>query len=425
MNSLVISVLGDVDAGSALALLGRVSLGFGLGLLGVLLLRRPLRAWLGAQGQYSLWALPPLMALALAAAPGLAAQASGAEALQLPAVVMVLQAWSEPARGLWQAIAHAWLAASHPVAAPALLLAWAVGVLGLGLWAGVQHRVYRRRLRPGPGLWWAPAGSSPALLGCWRPRLVLPQDFVQRFSAEERELVLAHEQGHAARHDNALRALAWALAALQWFNPLVWLALPRLRQDQELACDAQVLARRPEAWPVYAQALLKAQGLSSAVPPLATAWQSTHPLIERIAMLKKMNRLSLASSTSSPASHLRRHGGLALALSLAVASLGVSAALSTGGQTEAPPDTAAKPESAKTYCHKMARPEVPELNIRGEFILTARFSIDASNQVKVLSLQGDERLQPAVRRAIEAYQCSTGKNKKLVEAMQEFRFRFD
>lgn len=413
MNGFVISVLGAVNAASALALLGRVSLGFSLGLVLVLLLRRPLRAWLGAQGQYSLWALPPLMALAVAAAPGVAAQATGAEALQMPAVVMVLQAWSAPARGAWQAV-QAWLADSQPLAVHLLLLGWALGVLGLGLWAGAQHRVYRRRLRPGPGLWWAPAGSSPALLGCWRPRLVLPQDFAQRFSAEERSLVLAHEQGHAARHDNALRALAWGLAALQWFNPLVWLALPRLRQDQELACDAQVLARRPEAWPVYAQALLKAQGLSSAVPPLATAWQSTHPLIERIAMLKKMNSLSLAHSSS----RLRRHGGLALALSLAVASLGVSAALSSGAQP------AAKPESANTYCRVQPRPEIPAMDIRGEFLLTARFRITAPGKVEVIKLAGDDRLQPAIRRAIESYQCSTGK-RTVVEAEQEFRFRFD
>ncbi|MCV2362821.1 M56 family metallopeptidase [Paucibacter sp. DJ1R-11] len=420
MNGFAISALSDIDAASALALLGRVSLGFSLGLVWVLLLRRPLRAWLGAQGQYSLWALPPLMALAVAAAPGLAAQASGTEALQLPAVMVLLQAWSAPARGAWQLV-QAWLAGIQPLAVQLLLLGWALGVLGLGLWAGAQHRVYRRRLRPGPGLWWAPAGSSPALLGCWRPRLVLPSDFAQRFSAEERSLVLAHEQGHAARHDNALRALAWGLAALQWFNPLVWLALPRLRQDQELACDAQVLARRPEAWPVYAQALLKAQGLPSAVPPLATAWQSTHPLIERIAMLKKMNSLSVARSSS----RLRRHGGLLLALSLAAASLGVSAALSTGGQTEAQPAAAAKAERASTYCRVMPRPEIPELDIHGEFTLSARFRIDASNKVEVLSLQGDERLQSAVRRAIESYQCSMGKNKKVVEAMQEFRFRFD
>ena len=418
MNGLLISVLSDTDAAWALALLGRVSLGFSLGLVWVLLLRRRLRAWLGAQGQYSLWALPPLMALAVAAAPGVAAQATGTEALQLPAVVMVLQAWSAPARGAWQLV-QAWLAGIQPLAVQ-LLLGWALGVLGLGFWAGAQHRVYRRRLRPGPGLWWAPAGSSPALLGCWRPRLVLPSDFAQRFSAEERSLVLAHEQGHAARHDNALRALALGLAALQWFNPLVWLALPRLRQDQELACDAQVLARRPEAWPVYAQALLKAQGLSSAVPPLATAWQSTHPLIERIAMLKKMNSLSVARSSS----RLHRHGGLALALSLAVASLGVSAALSSGSQAEGKPAAAAKAESAKTYCRVMPRPELPALDIRGEFHLTARFRITAPSKVEVIKLEGDERLQPAIRRAIESYQCSTGK-RTVVEAEQEFRFRLD
>jgi len=405
------SAFGHEQLALALLQLGRLSLGFGLGLALVLLLRRPLRRRLGPQAQYTLWTLPPLMLMAVAAAPWLAQQSEQTEVLRLS--TMVVQGWAEPVRaGL-----HAVLEPLQQAALPLLGL-WLLGALGLVGWAAAQHRAYRRQLRRGPGIWWAPAGSSPALLGCWRPSLVLPLDFAQRFSAAERGLVLAHERGHASRHDNAVRLLAWVFAALQWFNPLVWLALPRLRQDQELACDAQVLAGSPGAWPEYAQALLKAQGLSLAVPPIATAWQSTHPLIERISMLQKQTQNPLPTS-----SRLRRHGGLVLALSLALASWGAVAALSP----QVKPEAAARPvqaERAGAYCSVMPLPQIPALEVKGILVLTARFRVVTKGQVEILQIEGDERLRPSVRQAIESYQCSSG-NKAAVEVAQEFRFRLE
>jgi len=131
-----------------------------------------------------------------------------------------------------------------------------------------------------------PAGSSPALVGLLNPRVALPVDFEQRFKPEERELILAHAAVHRQRFDNLWNLLTALLHALHWWNPLAWWAARRLQADQELACDAAVLVSRPTCGPAYSRALLAAHGLEPSVAPVASRWASTHPIVERIAMLK-------------------------------------------------------------------------------------------------------------------------------------------
>jgi TonB family protein len=128
-------------------------------------------------------------------------------------------------------------------------------------------------------------GHGPAVAGFLRPRIVLPTDFLQRYNADEQALVLAHERFHLQRGDIHAQALATALRCLFWFNPLVHFAAQRFRFDQELACDADVLANFPNLRRTYADAMLKTQ-LADFGLPVGCHWQTSHPLKERIAMLK-------------------------------------------------------------------------------------------------------------------------------------------
>ncbi len=193
---------------------------------------------------------------------------------------------------------------------------------GAAVVAGAQVRRQWRLARLGSCL---PAGSSPALVGLLRPRLALPADFEQRFPPAQRELILVHEQVHRERLDNLWNLLACILAAANWWNPLAWWAARRFRADQELACDAAVLALRPEARADYTQALLAAHDLHSLGAPLASRWGTTHPLVERIAMLHRPH----------PSSRRR-------AVALGLALLGV-AGLAYAAQTAPAPPAAAAP----------------------------------------------------------------------------------
>lgn len=139
--------------------------------------------------------------------------------------------------------------------------------------------VNTRRLAADPSV-------GPALIGVLRPKLVLPDDFTTRFDADERALILAHEDVHRVSGHTLVNALVEVVRCGNWFNPLVHLAANRLRTDQELACDAAVIAARPAARRTYASALLKAQ-ISAAFLPLGCTWtsRSGKRLAERIELL--------------------------------------------------------------------------------------------------------------------------------------------
>jgi beta-lactamase regulating signal transducer with metallopeptidase domain len=251
---------------------------FSTGVLLLALLRPLLLRALGAGATYLAWLLVPLlMASPLLPAPATPLLSATAAPVRLVALVD-------------QALPVAQTAQAAPgFAAETWLLVWAAGALLVAAGQLLLQRRYLARLhRDAAGRWLAPAGASPALVGLWPQRLVLPRDFEQRFDAPARRLVLAHEAVHARRHDNAWNLLGAALLCLQWFNPLAWWAWGRLRGDQELACDAAVLAAEagPAPLAAYAQAMLAAHpaGLH---PALASGWAARHPLVERVHMLSR------------------------------------------------------------------------------------------------------------------------------------------
>jgi beta-lactamase regulating signal transducer with metallopeptidase domain len=173
-----------------------------------------------------------------------------------------------------------------------LLLAWLGGALACaGLLAWRQYR-FQRALGPlhalGGRLFRAAAATVglPAAIGLLRPRIVVPADFAVRYSPAERHLVLAHERAHLQRGDLWAHALAALLLCLHWFNPLMHAAMRRFRRDQELACDALVIARLRCTPHAYGAALLKAASIVPEYLPVACHWTCPHPLKERLAMLK-------------------------------------------------------------------------------------------------------------------------------------------
>jgi TonB family protein len=242
-----------------------------------LLLRRPLRRGFGAGAAYALWALVPAAMLAVllpAASAPLPLSLPVQAAIQAPATVAAPEAVS---------IAPAALA----------LIVWSLGaVLAMLALAWQQRRFVRAlgELRPrADGLRQADAVAGlPAAIGLLRPIIVVPSDFEQRYSDEQQALMRTHEREHIARGDLALNAIVALLRCVYWFNPLLHYAVRHYRHDQELSCDQRVIRRHPQARRAYGEAMLKTL-LASRPAPLGCHWGYSHPLKERIEMLKHAN----------------------------------------------------------------------------------------------------------------------------------------
>lgn len=254
-----------------------------LSILATLAIRRAVRLVFGAAAGYSTWLLVPVSMLAVVL-PNPSNSVS--------AIGIFLRI--DPVFALRSALDRSLGSSFH--AAPSVdWTLWAIGiwVVGTALFvlylAGLQ-RAFVNGLGPLSGsrcvLRAQRSGGCPALLGVFRPKVILPLDFESRYTRLERLLVFSHERTHLRRGDAVWNALVALVRCLLWFNPLVHVASTRLREDQELSCDAAVVADHPGSRRTYATAMLKTQ-LAGAALPVGCHWHSTHHLKERLEMLKK------------------------------------------------------------------------------------------------------------------------------------------
>ncbi|HWF84226.1 MAG TPA: M56 family metallopeptidase [Vicinamibacterales bacterium] len=99
--------------------------------------------------------------------------------------------------------------------------------------------------------------EHPTLLVTWglvRPKVILPAPARDWPDARVR-VVLCHELAHIRRRDWLVQLVAELLRSAYWFNPLLWMACRRVRQESEHACDDAVLRLGVEG-PEYAAHLL-------------------------------------------------------------------------------------------------------------------------------------------------------------------------
>ena len=124
---------------------------------------------------------------------------------------------------------------------------WLIGLGAMLLYVLASYLRLRRRVSVSlcvrENIYLCDAISSPFILGVVKPRIYLPSglDEVQR------QNVLSHERAHLARRDHWWKPLGFALLAVYWFNPALWLAYTLLCRDIELACDERVIRTMDES----------------------------------------------------------------------------------------------------------------------------------------------------------------------------------
>ena len=233
-------------------------------ILFVLLARAHVTRAFGPHAAYALWSMVPVAMLATLL-PERTTETLVTEFLigGLPASLAHMQA---DAAASWQ-----------PVAISA---AWLAGAVALALLLIRRQRAFLRDADLGL--------AGPAIVGFRHPRIVTPDDFVGRFSHDERKLILTHEQVHIDRADARINAVVALLRCLFWFNPLVHVGANAMCIDQEMSCDAEVIARRPRVRRQYAETLLKTH-LATRQLPVGCYWpaESQHPLTQRISEIAR------------------------------------------------------------------------------------------------------------------------------------------
>jgi beta-lactamase regulating signal transducer with metallopeptidase domain len=269
-------------------------------LIVVVLVARPLiRRAFGAVLACDLWLIPALAVFLPTRPPR---PETPLETIRLPAeevsrgLYAAVEAWQAPStipwEALWLAGVGAWVVVQlvrsarfrrnlHATATPFVPSSRAVAEL-LDRYGVNPARVFTTK-----------CAGAPFVTGLIRPKVFLPPDFAERYSAQEQQWILIHELTHLRRRDLWARLVAEGFRALFWFNPLAHLAVRLLRQDQEYACDQAVVSRcTAQERYGYGKALMLGAG-SEPQPSFATFFRNN---TERYAMLGKYKESTLKTA---------------------------------------------------------------------------------------------------------------------------------
>ncbi len=159
--------------------------------------------------------------------------------------------------------------------------------------------------------------TVPAVVGWFRPVILLPLSALSGLSAEQLEAVIAHELAHIRRLDAFVNLFQIGVETLFFYHPAVWWVSRSIRDEREHCCDdvAVSLLGNPLD---YAKALTLMEEWRS-LPDFALAVNS-RPLKTRIERILGMRSVIATASGGWPL------GGVA-----AMAFLGVAGLLAASG----------------------------------------------------------------------------------------------
>nr|WP_269321918.1 M56 family metallopeptidase [Paenibacillus sp. UNC451MF] len=84
--------------------------------------------------------------------------------------------------------------------------------------------------------------ATPTLFGLVKPQLIMPQQISSSLNNDQLRHVFLHELAHSKRNDIGVNWFMHVLLIIHWFNPVLWYAYRRMREDQEIASDALALS---------------------------------------------------------------------------------------------------------------------------------------------------------------------------------------
>ncbi|HEV8416657.1 MAG TPA: M56 family metallopeptidase [Bryobacteraceae bacterium] len=197
---------------------------------------------------------------------------------------------------------------------PSLTLVWSVlAALLLLRWGAGVLRLFRitRQARSAGLVRVSSRIQTPMTWGVLRPVILVPE-YVEDWSAEQRDMVIRHERAHIERRDWLWQGFAQVMTAVFWFHPLVWLALVQIRKEAEHAADDATLATGVQA-PDYADRLLAVARQLSGPSTIAGV-----AMVRRPALTSRIAAILDTARTRSSAGSGARIGVVLAALALMI-----------------------------------------------------------------------------------------------------------
>jgi beta-lactamase regulating signal transducer with metallopeptidase domain len=139
--------------------------------------------------------------------------------------------------------------------------------------------------------------QAPAVVGYFRPVILLPVSIVSGMPVAQLEAVLAHELAHVRRHDYLVNLLQTLIETVYFYHPAVWWVSRQIRVERENCCDDMAI-RVVGSTAGYGHALLALEELrgSPASFALSARGGSLLARVRRIAGYESSSRLSSGAS---------------------------------------------------------------------------------------------------------------------------------
>lgn len=131
--------------------------------------------------------------------------------------------------------------------------------------------------------------NTPFILGIIKPKIYIPSNTDKQYI----DYIIAHEKYHLKRKDHILKAFAFLLLAIHWFNPFCFIAFKLMNDDLEMSCDEKVIESHKNIKKIYSSALLSFAAKNSfpSSTPLCFIESKAKTRIKNVLKFKKPKKI--------------------------------------------------------------------------------------------------------------------------------------
>lgn len=142
--------------------------------------------------------------------------------------------------------------------------------------------------------------KTPAVIGTWRPVILVPAGMLTGMTSAQIEAILLHELAHVRRWDYGVNLAQTLVEGFLFYHPAAWWISSVIRSERENCCD-DIAAGAMGNPHVYAAALaaLEQNRWAAHDVALAAAGGSLPKRIQRLLSVKRQSRIPLSPAVSA------------------------------------------------------------------------------------------------------------------------------